>query len=244
MILTILAGNHNTRLVFWEKNRIRGRKILPTNQIINHLDCLIATPLLEGAALASVVPDFTPQFYRTLCEHTPTLLVTARTPTPLKICYRRRMLGSDRLCAAVGGYLRYRRNLIVLDFGTATTVNIVHYKEKIFLGGPILPGFGVILSALAEKTAQLPIVKLHPRVNPITNNTHTAIRAGVFNLILGGLYQIIKEIRCQTKKHYQILATGGEANFWGRNCPLIEKVDPELASFGLLKIYYFNRRKK
>lgn len=244
MILTVLAGNHNTHLVFWEKKRISGRKIIPTNQIRNQLVRFIPPAILEGAALASVVPDFTPQFYRTLCKHTPTLLVTARTPTPLKICYRRKMLGTDRLCAAVGGYLRYRRNLIVVDFGTATTVNIVHYKEKTFLGGPILPGFGIILSALAEKTAQLPVVKLHPRVNPITNNTHTAIRAGVFNLILGGLYQIIEEIRRRTKKHYQILATGGEANFWGKNCPLIKKIDPELASFGLLQIYYFNRRKK
>ncbi|MGQ9678291.1 MAG: type III pantothenate kinase [bacterium] len=243
MILTLLAGNHNTRLVLWNKNRIRRRKILPTNQMINHLDRLIASRTLEGAALASVVPDLTPQFYHALCQHTPTLHVTTRTPTPLKICYRRNMLGTDRLCAAVGGYLRYRRNLIVVDFGTATTVNIVHYKEKTFLGGPILPGFGIILKALAENTAQLPVVKLSPRANPLVTNTRTAICAGVYNLILGGLIRIIKQICCRTKKRYRILATGGEAKLWSRNCPLINKVDPELASFGLLQIYYFNRRK-
>ncbi|MCL6465606.1 MAG: type III pantothenate kinase [candidate division WOR-3 bacterium] len=244
MILTVLVGNFNTRLVLWEKNRIKMRKIVPTNQVLERLNRLIPNRALQGAALASVVPKVTLRLYQTLCRHTKTLLVTTRTPTPLKIVYRKKSLGVDRLCAAVGGILRYQQNLIIIDFGTAITFNIVHYQEKALLGGPILPNARIMFTALRDHTAQLPMVELHPRENPFVKSTRTAIQAGVFNLILGGIERIIEQIRCRTKAHYQIIATGGEAQIFSKKCQLINKVDPELTSFGLAQIYYFNRRTK
>ncbi len=244
MILTVLVGNFNTRLILWDNNRIKMRKILPTSQVSDRLNRLIPTRALKGAAIASVVPRVTLQLYRALCQHTKTLLVTTRTPTPLKIVYRRKLLGIDRLCAAVGGFLRYQRDLIVIDFGTAITFNIVHYREKTLLGGPILPNARIMLAALADHTGQLPMVKMRPRENPVVITTSSAIQSGVFNLILGGINRIIEQIRCRTKARYQIIATGGGAQFFSKRCQLINKVDPELTSFGLAQIYYFNRRTK
>ncbi len=244
MILTVLVGNFNTRLVLWEKKRSKMRKVVPTNQVLERLNRLIPNRTLQGAALASVVPQLTLRLYQTLCRHTKTLLVTTRTPTPLKVVYHRKSLGVDRLCAAVGGFLRYQQNLIIIDFGTAITFNIVHYQEKSLLGGPILPNARIMFTALADHTAQLPMVGLRPRENPLVKTTRTALQSGVFNLILGGIQRIIEQIRCRTKARYQIIATGGEAQIFSKKCQLINKVDPELTSFGLAQIYYFNRRTK
>lgn len=244
MILTVLVGNFNTRLILWDKNRIKMRKIVPTSAVSERLNRLIPDRTLQGAAIASVVPRVTLHLYRTLGQHTKTLLVTTRTPTPLKIFYRRKLLGIDRLCAAVGGFLRYQQDLIIIDFGTAITFNIVHYREKTLLGGPILPNTRIMLTALADHTARLPMVKMQPRENPLVRTTSSAIQSGVFNLILGGINRILEQIRCRTKARYQIIATGGEAHFFSKKCQLINKVDPELTSFGLAQIYYFNRRTK
>ncbi len=251
MILTILVGNTNTRLAWWQKERLRRHKIVPTttfrNMVKDYRDRswekqpLFRRERLAGTAIASVVPALTRDVYNYFSLLTPTVLVSARTPVPLRIRYNRTLLGTDRLCAAVGGYLRYARDLVILDFGTAITVNIVH-REGVFLGGPIIPGIQMMLSALKEQTAQLPAVRFSPAVNPLVQKTTTAIQSGVCHLVTGGLNRIITLIARRTKREYFIVATGGGARTLHRHLPF-NKIDPHIASFGLAKLFYFNRRK-
>ncbi len=240
MILTVLIGNTNTRLTWFEKNRIVRRQIIPTATFNPSSLFNPRSPLsLKGAALASVVPKLTRPVYQVLCDHTPTLLLTAKTPTPLKFHYNRSLLGADRVCVAVGGYLCFPGNLIIIDFGTAITVNVVH-KEGVFFGGPILPGAELILSSLNEKTSQLPRVTFASRKNPLNFNTRWAIQSGAFNLITGGLNQIIQKVRSRTKRKYLIIATGGSARQFHRHIKGVKIVDKDLASRGLAQIFYFN----
>ncbi len=253
MILTVLIGNTNTRLVWWDKARPRRRRVVPT-ATLQHLlkndrrdshpqHLLPVSENISGIAIASVVPAITRDVYKYFSPSTSTLLVTARTPAPLKILYNRRLLGADRLCAAVGGYLRYARNLIIVDFGTAITFNIVQ-QEGMFLGGPILPGVQLMLAALTEHTAQLPQVRFSPHNNPLVHTTTTAIRSGVFHLITGGLERIVNLISRETKRQYFVVATGGGVPSLRHHLRWINKIDPDIASFGLAQLFYLNRRKK
>ncbi|MEO0071052.1 MAG: type III pantothenate kinase [candidate division WOR-3 bacterium] len=246
MILTVLIGNTNTRLCWFENHRIYRRKVLPTARLTlarRPKAGLVSKVFgsfknIQGAAVASVVPQLTYPIYLTLRRQVPTLLLTAKTPTPLRFRYDRRLVGADRVCVAVGGYFRFQDNLIIIDFGTAITLNIVQ-KEGIFLGGPILPGAEMIFSALAEKTARLPRVTFAFRANPLTLTTHTAIQAGVGNLIIGGLNRIVSEITRRRKRDYLIVATGGAAFQFKRHLKWIKTVDQDLANRGLAEIFYF-----
>lgn len=238
MILTVLIGNTHTRLTWFKKNRICRRKTLPTATLYRLPGCFNN---IQGAAVASVVPKLTHPVYQALHHQVPTLLLTAQTPMPLKFRYDRKLVGADRVCAAVGGYRRFRGNLIIIDFGTAITVNIVQ-KEGTFLGGPILPGAEIMLSSLAEKTKRLPRVNFVSRANPLSLNTRTAIQAGVFNLIIGGLTRIVQEVSWRSKREYLIVATGGAASQFKRHLKWIKTVDQDLASRGLAEIFYLNYR--
>lgn len=251
MILTVLIGNTNTRLCWFKKHRIYRRKTIPTARLTRTrrqktgsvIKAFGSFKKIQGAAVASVVPHLTYPVYRTLRRLVPTMLVTARTPTPLKFRYDRRQIGADRVCAAVGGYRRFQDDLIIIDFGTAITVNIIQ-KDGLFLGGPILPGAEIMLTALAEKTARLPRVNYPLRANPLTLTTRTAIQAGVGNLIIGGLDRIVNEVTRRSKTQYLIIATGGAAFQFKRHLKWINTIDQDLANSGLAQIFYFNARRR
>ncbi|MEO0005508.1 MAG: type III pantothenate kinase [candidate division WOR-3 bacterium] len=233
-------GNSRTRFVWFDNQGIVRRMIVPTTKVIESLERLRLTKDTRGAAVASVVPKLTLPVYRRLCQETPTLLVGATTKTPLRFHYDRRALGADRVCVAVGAYTLYKKNLIIIDFGTAITFNIVK-RNGDFLGGPILPGAEMLLSCLAEKTARLPRVGFLASNKVICRTTKPAIQTGVFNLLRSGLNDIIKRICIETGESYFVVATGGLAQRFGCHLRSIKVVDEDLGSKGLREIFYLNK---
>lgn len=240
MILTVIIGNSRTRFVWFDNSRIVRRRIVPSGNVIEFLMRVKLTEDVRGAALASVVPTLTLPVYRRLGKAMPTLLVGAATKTPLKFHYDRQALGVDRVCVAVGGYTLYKRNLIIIDFGTAITINIVK-RTGDFLGGPILPGVEMMFSSLAKNTGRLPKVPFAIKNQVINRTTKPAIQSGVFNLLLGGLEHIIRKISLETEKGNFVIATGGLASLFRRYLPSIRAVDEDLGSRGLREIYYLNK---
>ncbi|MGQ9707626.1 MAG: type III pantothenate kinase [bacterium] len=266
MILTVLVGNTNTRLVWFQAPRLRlpfpiftktglhcpalrrthylqicKRRIVSSDNLIEYLLRLRLTSEVTEAAMACVVPRLTLPVYRTLSRQIPTYLVTSKTRTPLRFRYDRSLLGTDRVCVAVGGYCRFRRPLIVIDFGTAITVNAID-KNGLFLGGPILPGLEMMLSSLANGTGRLPRINFAIRKTVITRTTTSAIRAGVFNLLAGGLKHIITRISVETRSSFLVIATGGFAPRFKHHLEFLKVVDEDLGSKGLAEILYLNRR--
>jgi type III pantothenate kinase len=167
------------------------------------------------------------------------LIVDSHTRTGLRFKYGRGQLGADRLCDAVGAVGRFGGNLIVLDFGTAFTVNVIS-EEGVFLGGAILPGFGLMADSLAWGTAALPHVTFRHVLNPIQHGTKSAIRAGISSLAAGGVDGIIGQIEEQTGMSFLVVATGGYASLMRRCVGRIRVVDPHLASRGLAELLYMN----
>ena len=243
MIFTVLVGNTNTRLAWFAGRRLVRCRVVSTNALLKDLDRHLKQRVrVSGSALASVVPAATRPVTAALRRTSGSLpmVVDRRTRTPLRVDYDRSQLGADRLCVALGAHLRYPGNTVVIDFGTATTVNVVTAEGR-FLGGLILPGIGMMLHSLADSTARLPLV---PAVGPhpaIAHNTEAAIRSGVTRVLAGGLDRILSEIERASGRSYRVVATGGGAGLMRRVLRPISRVDPDLASHGLAGIYRVNR---
>ncbi|MCX6841596.1 MAG: type III pantothenate kinase, partial [candidate division WOR-3 bacterium] len=196
---------------------------------------------VTGVAVASVVPEATKATCVGLrASGLKPYLVGPRTRTGLKFNYRRGDLGADRLCAAVGARRRFPdEDLVVFDFGTATTVNVI-LREGIFAGGAILPGVQMSLDALADNTAGLPRLGPGEAQSPIQHSTRAAMQAGVAGLFAGGIDRIIDEVERDTGRSHRIVATGGGTRAARRYSKRIGAWIPRLASEGLAEVFYFN----
>ncbi|MEO0073506.1 MAG: type III pantothenate kinase [candidate division WOR-3 bacterium] len=254
MILTVLVGNTNTRLTWFARGRVLRRWIIPSERIATEL---CSMPNWHGChvAVASVVPNLTVAVANLLEKSTgrQPFVVGPRTRTGLRFRYRRREIGADRVCLAVGAYERFclphrsnsyslthRRNCVVIDFGTATTVNVIT-GDGVYAGGLILPGVHMMMDSLKRGTAQLPSVPFALTRLPYGCSTAGAIRAGVAGLLTGGLRSIVADIAAVTGRQYYTVATGGAAVLLVRRLKIIKAYDPDIAAYGLLCLYRLNR---
>ncbi|MEO0085482.1 MAG: type III pantothenate kinase [candidate division WOR-3 bacterium] len=243
MILAVLIGNTNTRAAVFSGSSIVRRRIVSTALIRRRPSLLMSSRTrITDSALASVVPTLTRPVANLLFRIAgrPPLIIGVRARTGLRFKYNRRQLGADRVCAAVGAFNRYHRDTIVVDFGTAVTVNVVT-ADGTFLAGAILPGIRMMLDALAEKTGRLPRIALSTSHRAAGRDTASALRTGVFNLTVGGVTRIIDRVRAETGRNWLVVATGGGATFFRRHIPAISRTDPDLALRGLAELLYFNR---
>ncbi|MEO0025859.1 MAG: type III pantothenate kinase [candidate division WOR-3 bacterium] len=243
MILTVIIGNTNSRLAFFEGQRLVRSRVVPTSRLEPVLANLRLSSKITGAAVASVVPKKTLAVYRALSRQVRTMLFNSRTGVPIRVHYNRRLLGADRLCVAAGAFSCYHQDLIVIDFGTAITFNAVK-MPGVFLGGPILPGAQLMLNGLAAGTGRLPRVDFYPRSRVLSWQTRPAMQSGVFFLLVGGIKLILSRITSEAGLQSPlVIGTGGGIRHFVRHFrEIISIVDQNLASRGLAEIYYYNRR--
>jgi type III pantothenate kinase len=240
MILTVLIGNTNTRFAWFNGRELAKYLILPTPVVRGGR--LPKPDRVAGVAVASVVAEATETVVERLGSSTglEPLVVGPSTQTGLRFKYLRKDLGADRVCVAVGAARSLPgQNVIVFDFGTATTVNVI-LSEGIFAGGAILPGVQMSLDSLAAGTAGLPRVVPGRKLGPVQRTTRTAIQAGVSALYAGGIDHIVSKIERGLRRRFLVVATGGAASFargYGRRISLVH---PRLANEGLGEIWYRN----
>lgn len=143
-------------------------------------------------------------------------------------------VGADRITNAAAATHYYpNRNIILLDFGTATTVCAIS-KQKAFLGGAILPGFKLCMEALASKTAKLSAVNIVKCENALGKETDTNIQSGLYYGQLGAVKEIIQRIQQEVflDDPAVVIATGGYSHLF-ENEGLFEKIYPDLVLDGL-----------
>lgn len=164
--------------------------------------------------------------------------------TGLKIQYRDpKEVGADRIADAVGAIKLFpERNLIVADFGTATTVCAIS-KDKVFLGGNILPGVRLSMEALEMRTAQLPSVEIKPVRTALGTSTVESIQSGLYWSNVGMLKEIVSKITEQEFSSEQplVVGTGGFVHLFDRQNIFNHVVD-DLILVGLLEINRLNAR--
>ena len=202
---------------------------------------------IDDIIIASVVPSllFTLEhmclkFY----EKTP-IVVEQGIKTGIKINYENpRALGADRLVNAVAAHIRYGGNLIVIDFGTATTLDCVS-ADGTFLGGAIAPGMKTQAAALFEHTAKLPNVDLEIPGKFIARNTTEGMQSGLIYGHMGFTEHIVKqemsrELGCDPDS-IKVIATGGMATMVESGVDCIDVIDRRLTLDGLQMLHEKNK---
>ena len=151
----------------------------------------------------------------------------------LKIDVNKKQVGSDRLANAIS-VINNKNNFIILDFGTATTFDVV-LKNR-YKGGIIAPGVNLSLKTLVEKAKLIPHTKLAKIKNIIGKNTQNAVRSGFYWGYQGLIENIINIIEKKTKKRFKIIFTGGLSHLYKNTLKKKIKIDKDLTIKGLLKL--------
>jgi type III pantothenate kinase len=190
---------------------------------------------LEGAALCSVVPRATLAMRRLLREIgiTPFEL-TAATARGVGINYPRPgRIGADRLANAIAARHHFGAPVLVVDFGTAVTFDVVDARGD-YVGGIIAPGLAAMTDYLHEKTALLPRIRIRETASVIGKSTEEAMRIGAVHGYRGLVRELIREVRRELgARRLPVIATGGCARLIASGLPEITAVDAGLTLEGL-----------
>ena len=250
MLLVLDTGNTTTAAGIYDGEELiahwRLSSILRTpDELGIYLLGLIRTQDIKpsditGASIASVVPSLDFPMTQALRQYfgvTP-LQVNALTDTGMEVlCKNPREVGADRIVNAVAGREKYGMPLIVADYGTAITFDVVS-PEGAYMGGAIVPGLNSGISALFSKAAKLPQVALNIPESVIGRNTEEAIQSGILFGNAGLTDRIIDMIRDEPgMSGAKVIATGGHAGLMAKVSRRIEVVDKWLTLEGLKMIY-------
>ena len=152
-----------------------------------------------------------------------------------------REVGADRIVNSVAAFRKYGGPCIVIDFGTATTFNIIS-EEGTLIGGLISPGIKGSLDSLIRGTAQLPDIELEFPGNVVCTDTVTNMQAGLLYGFAGLVEHLVKLIKDETGwENAKVIATGGLGEFISKEAPCIDIVDRKLTLEGLKMLYDLNK---
>ena len=254
MLLAINANNTNTVFAVWDGAALKGSWRTATegkrtaDEYVVWLDHLLALEGLsrgnvDGAVIASVVPEVNFNLL-TLCRHyckTDPIVVgdkgvklgtTALVDRPEEV-------GADRLVNTIAAHDRYQGPLIVVDFGTATTFDVVDADGN-YRGGVIAPGINLSLQALAMAAAKLPSVPIARTEKVIGTSTVACMQSGIFWGYVGLVEGLVDRIRREFSAPMDVVSTGGLAPLFDGATRVINHVDAELTLWGLRLIYRRN----
>ncbi len=253
MILAVDVGNTQTVLGLFGAEDLVGRWRISTedaataDEVRVKLAGLLAAEGLswddvDGAVVASVVPALTVAYERAVQDATGVspMVVGPGLKTGLPIRYDDpREVGADRIVNALAGMDLCGAPVIVVDFGTATTIDVVD-ADGAYVGGVIAPGVETSAEALFQAAARLSKVDLEPPAKVIGTNTRHSVQSG---LMLGEAAMVDGLVRrCQEElgADCEVVATGGLAQTMSPLCETIGRVEPDLTLHGLMLVHSRN----
>ncbi|HRO12709.1 type III pantothenate kinase [Amaricoccus sp.] len=150
------------------------------------------------------------------------------------------VVGADRLVNTVGAWDRYGGDLIVVDFGTATTFDVVDF-DGAYVGGVIAPGVNLSLKALHDAAAALPFIDVTKPEQVVGTNTVACMQSGIFWGYVGLIEGICARIRAERARPMTVVGTGGLSTLFAQGTDVLEKIDTDLTIHGLVLIDRLNR---
>ena len=240
MIIVGDIGNTETKICFFY-NGIKKKYLFKTNSINKKIiqkkfNFLRKKIYLKNAIISSVVPKTFNEIkrifynlYKVNCME----LKKFDLSRLIKIKVNKKEIGSDRLANAIS-VLNSKKNFIVVDFGTATTFDVI--SKNNYLGGVIAPGVALSLENLTKKASLIPTIKLHKSKTVIGKNTRQAVLSGYFWGYTGLINNVISKIKKKTNKKYKIVFTGGLAHLFNKDIKDKTIIDKNLTINGLIKI--------
>ncbi len=257
MLLAIDAGNTNIVFAVYDgrETRAEWRAVTETTRTADEYAVLLQPLLqlqgltfadLDAAIIATVVPaalfDLR-QFCRRYLKCEPLVIGDPNLDLGIGINVDRPgAVGADRLVNAIAAHERYKGALIVVDFGTATTFDIVTESGD-YDGGIIAPGVNLSAEALHQAAAMLPRVAVMRTQNVIGKDTVPAMQSGLYWGYIGLIEGLVARIKAEYGKPMTVIGTGGLANLFHRQTPVINYLDPDLTIRGLILIHTRNAKK-
>jgi type III pantothenate kinase len=253
MLLVIDVGNTNTVIGLYDEDvlvhdwRIRtvvDHTVDEYGMLIYNLykNSKIRPREVKDIIISCVVPTML-NILEPLCEkyfNVKPLIVGPGIKTGMPILYDNpREVGADRIVNAVAAYEKYGGDIIIVDFGTATTFDYISKKGE-YLGGCITPGIMIASEALFNKTAKLPKVELSRPKSVIGKDTISSMQAGILFGYAGLVDGLIERIKTEVKSNPKVIATGGLATIISHETKSINVVDEMLTLEGLRILYKRN----
>lgn len=260
MIICIDIGNTNVKYAIFDGDELKISFRVATDlkktsdeygsQLVNMLKTMhIRRDEISGGIMSSVVPslDYTIDRMCDLYLSFKPLRIGPGLKSGLNIrCDDAREVGADRIVNCVSAIVEYGdgKPMIVVDFGTATTFNIISANNE-FIGGVIAPGIKGSLDSLVNGTAKLPRVEIEAPKSIIAKNTVTNMQAGIVFGFAGLVEYIVKRIKKELKtSDVKTIATGGFSNIISKEIECIDVVDKLLTLKGLKYLYDLNVQEK
>ena len=246
MILLFDIGNTHTHVGLADGKRVVKQVDIPTLAWFGGGAAVLVKKFagaakIEGAILCSVVPRATPlvrKMVRTAWK-LDTLELNTKTIRGVDIDYPKpHSIGPDRLANAVAARARFGAPVVVVDFGTAVTFDVVDSKGN-YVGGIIAPGLAAMTNYLHEKTALLPKIEIREIKSAIGKSTEEAMLVGAVHGYRGLVRELIAELKRELRaKKLPVVATGGYAKLIAAKLPEISAVAPDLTLEGLRLVWH------
>ena len=250
MLLLLDIGNTHTHAGLANNRRVQRQFNVPTDgwfdgMARNRISRFVGAKKIEGVVLCSVVPRATP-FARAAIRRLWGLRALELTPNTLRglgIDYPRpEAIGPDRLANATAARHHFGAPVVVVDFGTAVTFDVVNRAGN-YIGGIIAPGLAAMTDYLHEKTALLPKIEIREVAAVVGKNTEQAMLIGAVHGYRGLVRELIAELKRELKaKKLPVIATGGYAHLMAAKLPEISAVEPNLTLEGLRLTWEAARR--
>jgi len=245
MILLFDIGNTHTHIGLADDRRVLKQTDIPTLTWFGGGAAALVKKFagakkIEGAILCSVVPRATPCVRKTVRAvwNLNTLELNPKTICGVGIDYPKPdSIGPDRLANAVAAKFRFGAPVVVVDFGTAVTFDVVNAKGN-YAGGIIAPGLAAMTDYLHEKTALLPKIKIREIKTAVGKSTEQAMLVGAVHGYRGLVRGLIGELKRELRaKKLPVVATGGYAKLIASKLPEISAVAPDLTLEGLRLVW-------
>jgi len=256
MLLCIDVGNTHTQFGVYEKGKLR-RDYRVASEVVRTEDEIgivvlsllkhdgIKPQKINGVGISSVVPNLTgilERMSKKYFECDP-LVIGPELDLGIKVDYDEpKAVGSDRICVAAAGFKKYGGPLIVLDFGTATTFDVIS-KDGVYLGGAIAPGIETAAADLQRRAAKLPRIELKFPNEVIGKTTVASMQSGIMFGAIDAMEGIVRRIKSSLAADPKVIATGGYAKIIAEKTKVIDHIEPALVLEGVRIIYEANRKR-
>lgn len=254
MLLCIDTGNTNTVFSIWDGSRFLAHWRIATDHRRTADEYFVWLSTLIGGQKfvldidACIISSTAPRVVfnlRVLCNRyfDTRPLVVGKPDCLLPVDPRvdsGTVVGPDRLVNTVGAFDRHGPDLIVVDFGTATTFDVVD-MDGAYIGGVIAPGVNLSLEALHMGAASLPHVDVTMPAKVIGTNTVACIQSGIFWGYIGLVDGVVRQIRAERARPMKVIATGGLAPLFDQGFDLFDAIEDDLTMHGLRLIHDYNK---